>query len=180
MTDQTITVNEKEIIISTNGIEKYVAIKPICEAIGVDYSSQLKKIKEDPILGSTVVLTTTVGADENKRKMQTLPLRYIFGWLFRIDSRNVKEDIRDNVEKYQKECYDVLFDTFTKRNSILKEKTNYQIQIEQLESNWKLTDDYKKIEELKKLQKNASKRLNSLDKNVVEEQLDLFKKEESI
>ena len=177
MSNQIITVNEKEILIISYYNEKYVAIKPICEAIGVDYSSQLKKIKEDPILSSTVVLTTTVGADENQRKMQTLPIRYIFGWLFRIDSRNVKEDIRDSVEKYQKECYDLLFDTFTKRTSILKEKTNLQIEIDSLESKWKETDEYKKIEELKKQQTSATKQLNNLDKNIVNEQLDLFKKE---
>lgn len=177
MSNQIITVNEKDILIITYYNEKYVAIKPICEAIGVDYSSQLQKLKDDPILSSTVVLSTTVGADEKHRKMQTLPLRYVFGWLFRIDSRKVKEEIRESVEKYQRECYDVLFDTFTKRTSILKEKTKYQLEIEALEK--QLEDDIrvKKIKELKASVKNASQRLNSLDKNVVNEQLDLFKKE---
>ena len=177
MKNQIITVNEKEILIISENSKKYVAIRPICEAIGVNYSSQLKKIKEDPILGSTVVLSTTTGADEKQYKMQTLPIRYIFGWLFRIDSRNVKEDIRHSVEKYQRECYDLLFDTFTKRTTILKEKTNLQIEIDALESKWKQTDEYKKIEELKKQQTSATKKLNNLDKNIVNEQLDLFKKE---
>ena len=177
MSNQVITVNEKEILIISYYNEKYVAIKPICEAIGVDYSSQLKKIKDDPILGSTVVLTTTVGADENNRKMQTLPIRYIFGWLFRIDSRNVKTEIRDSVEKYQRECYDLLFDTFTKRTSILKEKTKLQLEIEALEKELEEDIRVKKIKELKSSVKNASQRLNNLDKNVVNEQLDLFKKE---
>lgn len=177
MSNQIITVNEKEILIISYYNEKYVAIKPICEAIGVDYSSQLKRIKEDNILSSVVVLSTTTGADEKQYKMQTLPIRYIFGWLFRIDSRNVKEDIRDSVEKYQRECYDVLFDTFTKRTSILKEKTNLQIEIEALEKELEEDTRVQKIKELKSSVKNASQRLNNLDKNVVNEQLDLFKKE---
>lgn len=177
MTNQIIKVNEKEILIISYNNEKHVAIKPICEAIGVDYSSQLQKIKEDPILSSVMVLSTTTGADKKQYKMQTLPIRYVFGWLFRIDSRNVKESIRESVEKYQKECYDALFDTFTKRTSILKEKTTYQLEIEVLEK--ELEDDLRvqRIKELKSSIKNASQRLNSLDKNVVNEQLDLFKKD---
>lgn len=177
MENQIITVNEKEILIISENSNKYVAIRPICEAIGIDYSSQLKKIKEDSILSSVVVLSTTTGADEKQYKMQTLPLRYVFGWLFRIDSRNVKEEIRESMEKYQKECYDVLFDTFTKRTSILKEKTDYQIEIDNLETNWKATEEYKKIQKLKSLQTDATKRLNNLDKDVINEQLDLFKKD---
>lgn len=175
MSNQIITVNGKGILIISKNTKKYVAIRPICEAIGIDYSSQLKKIKDDPILGSTVVLSTTVGADNNQRNMQTLPIRYVFGWLFRIDSRNVKQEIKESVEKYQKQCYDALFDTFTKRTTILKEKTTYQLEIEALEK--ELEDDVrvKKIKELKGSIKNASQRLNNLDKNVINEQLDLFK-----
>jgi hypothetical protein len=177
MNNQIITVNEREILIISSHNEKYVAIKPICEAIGVDYSSQLQKLKEDRILSSTVVLSTTVGADEKQRKMQTLPIRYVFGWLFRIDSRNVKDEIRESVEKYQRECYDALFDTFTKRTSILKEKTQYQFEIESLERELEEDERVRKIKELKAAVKNASQRLNTLDKNVVNEQLDLFKNE---
>ena len=177
MSNQVITVNEKEILIISYYNEKYVAIKPICEAIGVDYSSQLQKLKDDPILSSVMVLSTTTGADKKQYKMQTLPIRYIFGWLFRIDSRNVKTEIRDSVEKYQRECYDLLFDTFTKRTSILKEKTKLQLEIEALEKELEEDTRVKKIKELKSSVKNASQRLNSLDKNVVNEQLDLFKKE---
>lgn len=179
MISNIIRVNNKDIIIVTIKSKKYVAIRPICEAIGVDYSSQLKKLKSDPILSSTVVLNTTVGADNNQREMQTILLKYVFGWLFRIDSRNVKEEIRKSVEKYQEECYDVLFDFFTKRTAILKEKTTYQLEIEALEK--ELEDDarVKKIKELKSSIKNASQRLNNLDKNVVNEQLDLFRDKEN-
>jgi len=177
MKTQVITVNEKEILIISEKSQKYVAIRPICETIGIDYSSQLQKIKDDPILSSTVVLTTTVGADKKQRKMQTLPFRYVFGWLFRIDSRNVKSEIRESVEKYQRECYDILFDTITKRSSILKEKTEYQLEIEALEIELEADERFKKIKVLKSSIKNASQRLNNLDKNVVNEQLDLFKNE---
>jgi len=179
MNTQTLTVNEKEIFIFTDNGEKYVAIKPICEVIGVDYSSQLKKLKEDVILSSTMVLNTMVGQDEKSRKMQSIPFRYVFGWLFKIDPRNVKPEIQEGVIKYQKECYDVLFDSFTKRTSILREKTNYQIEIDKLEEEWKQTEQYQKIQQLKSKQKDATKRLNAMDKNVVSEQLDMFNSDNS-
>ncbi|MDX1447277.1 phage antirepressor N-terminal domain-containing protein, partial [Lishizhenia sp.] len=134
----------------------------------------LKKLKEDPILGSVVVLSTTTGSDEKQYKMQTLPIRYVFGWLFRIDSRNVKPEIKSTVEKYQQECYDALFDTFTKRTSILKEKTKYQIEIESLEKELEEDPRVKRIKALKSSVKNASQRLNSMDKNEIDQQLDLF------
>jgi uncharacterized protein YktB (UPF0637 family) len=176
MSSQIITVNEKEIIIATFNNEKYVAIKPICKAIGVNFQKQLSKIKEDEILGQVYTLRDIPGADEKVQKMGAIPLKYVFGWLFTINPNNVKPEVKQDLINYKKECYDALFDTFTKRTSILKEKTNLQVEIEKLEENWKQTDEYKKIEELKKLQKNASQRLNNLDKNIINEQLDLFKK----
>ena len=106
------TVNNQKIVIINNG-EKRVAIKPICEALGIDFSSQLQKMKSDPILSSTVGMITTVGADKKEREMQTIPFKYVFGWLFQIDSRKVKEEARESVLQYQKECYDALYNHFT-------------------------------------------------------------------
>lgn len=114
-------INEVEILVIENG-EKRVAIKPICEVLGVDFSAQLQKLKSDPILGSTMGLITTVGADGKEREMQTIPFKYVFGWLFRIDSRNVKEESREAVLKYQLLCYDVLFSHFTAYADFVEQK----------------------------------------------------------
>lgn len=105
-------VNGVDITISING-EKLVPIKPICEALGVDSEAQRQKILEDPILGSTTVLSKAVGKDGKQREMQCLPLKYALGWLFRIDSRNVKEAAKEAVLEYQMMCYDVLYDYFS-------------------------------------------------------------------
>jgi len=174
-TSHLITVNRKEITIVTDKNEKYVSIKSICKAIGVNYQTQLEKIKDDEILSSVVPLKGTTGADGKIYKMRLIPLRFVFGWLFTINPKNVKSEIKQNVLEYRMECYNALFDTFTKRTSILKEKTTLQLEIEALEE--ELENDYrvKKIKELKSSVKNASQRLNNLDKNIVSEQLDLFK-----
>ncbi len=44
--------------------------------------------------------------------MLVVPLKYVFGWPFRFDSRNVKEEVWENVFKYQSECYEVLYNRF--------------------------------------------------------------------
>lgn len=63
MNTKTIKVNNQEILIFTEGQEKYVAIKPICEAIGVDYDSQIEKINGDEILSQLTPIRGAVGAD---------------------------------------------------------------------------------------------------------------------
>lgn len=106
------TINKQQIIIIENG-EKRVAVRPICDALGVAYQSQIERLKSDPILSSTVTLSMTVGADKKEREMVTIPFKYVFGWLFRIDSRNVKPEAKETVLKYQMECYDALYNHFT-------------------------------------------------------------------
>jgi hypothetical protein len=105
-------INNTEIVIIENG-EKRVAIKPLCEILGVDFSAQLQRIKSDEILGSTVGLSTTVGADGKEREMQTIPFKFVFGWLFTINPKNVAPEAKDAVVKFKLECYNALYNHFT-------------------------------------------------------------------
>jgi len=105
-------INNTEIVVVENG-EKMIAVKPICEALGVAFEPQFTKLKTDPILSSVVMLSVTTGADGKQYEMVTIPFMYVFGWLFRIDSRNVKEEARETVLKYQIECYNALYNHFT-------------------------------------------------------------------
>lgn len=177
MTNQTILVNNVEIVIATFNNEKYVAMKPICDAIGVTYSRQLKKAKEDEILNSVMAYKATTGADGKEYKMRAIPLKYVFGWLFMINPDKVKPEIKETVIKYKLECYNALFNTFTKRNSLLTEKSTYLLEIDKLEAELKQDVRYKRIQELKGNVRDTSSRLNALDKGVIEEQLNLFKGE---
>ena len=116
-------INGTEIVVVENG-QKLVPIKPICEALGVAYEPQFTRLKNDPILSSTITLNVMVGADGKNREMTCIPFRYIFGWLFRIDSRNVKEEAREAVIKYQMECYDALYNHFTRFAEYVEYKDN--------------------------------------------------------
>lgn len=175
MNTQSIKVNGQEIMIIADGLEKYVAIKPICEALGVDYSTQLNRLKEDEILASVMGLRPITGADGKTYEMRVLPIRFVFGWLFTINPKNVKPEVKNQVIAYRMECYNALFDTFTKRTSILKEKSAYQLEIERLEEELKSDEKYLKIQALKTSMSDATKRLNAMDKDVLNEQLDLFR-----
>ena len=62
-----------------NEREQLVAVKPVCEILGVDFSAQRAKLKEHPVYGSAMVLSTTVGADGKEREMVCLPLRFFPG-----------------------------------------------------------------------------------------------------
>ena len=106
-------INNVEIVVVENG-QKLVPVKPICQALGIAFEPQYTRLKNDPILSSVVMLSVTTGADGKQYEMVTIPFRYIFGWLFQIDSRNVKEEARDGVLRYQRECYDVLYNHHTR------------------------------------------------------------------
>jgi hypothetical protein len=121
-------INNIEIVVVENG-EKMVAVKPVCDAIGIASNGQIEKIKTDPLLDSTYKTVLSVGADGKEREMFSIPFKFVFGWLFRIDSRNVKEEARPLVEKYQLECYNALYNHF-------------QLQADFLEARQKAIDVY--------------------------------------
>lgn len=89
-----------------------VAIRPIVEALGLDWASQFTRIKRHPVLSATVVVTTTVAEDGKNREMMFLPLSMLNGWLFGVSVNRVKPELRDKLIQYQRECFEVLADHF--------------------------------------------------------------------
>lgn len=106
-------VNKSSITAIATANDTVIPMRPICEAIGVNFSFQLKRAKQHPILSSTMVTVTTVGADGKDREMVCLPLEFIYGWLFTIDSTLVTPHAREAVINYQRECYRALYNHFT-------------------------------------------------------------------
>ena len=116
-------VNQVSIEISLDK-EQSLPIRPICEAIGVDFSAQKQRIERDEILNSVVVMTTTTGKDGKQYEMMCLPFKFIFGWLFTIDTSRVREEAKENVIKYKLECYNALYDYFTAKSMFIEQKQN--------------------------------------------------------
>ena len=107
---QTISFNNQSLITVEQGGNHYVAMKPICENIGLAWESQLLRIKRDDVLNSTMIIMIIVAEDGKKREMICLPIEYLNGWLFGIDINRCKPEIRDTLIKYKKECYQALHD----------------------------------------------------------------------
>lgn len=102
--------------------EQLVAVKPVCEILGVDYPGQFTKLKEHPVYGSTIGLCPTVGSDGKEREMVCIPLRFFSGWLFSINPDNVKEEVREKLIEYQLKCNDILYDYFFSRVDFSQKK----------------------------------------------------------
>ncbi len=160
-------INNIEILITSNGDEKFVPIKPICRILGIDYAGQQKKILADEILGSTKVLSTSVGQDKKERPMFTIPFKYVFGWLFTINPKNVNEKARDKIIKYKLECYDALYDHFVGAKKFLELKENATERlVDQLKA------DRKNFRSKKDKLKETQNQLESLSKMTYQEYLE--------
>jgi hypothetical protein len=91
----------------------YVPLRPICEFLGVAWSPQLRRINRDPILAEAATsVTVTVTEGGQRGQMLCLPLDYLNGWLFGINASRVKDEVRDRLLRYQRECYQALAQAF--------------------------------------------------------------------
>lgn len=100
-----------------------VAIRPICEAIGLDRKAQQNRINRDPVLSTCgVIMTLRLPGDSQAREVLFLDLEYLNGWLFGIDANRVKPELRETVIDYQKHCYHVLFQHFHGKPAVQHEK----------------------------------------------------------
>ena len=84
-----------------------VAMKPICEGIGLSWQSQYNRIQRDEVLSKGVVVMNTPSAGGEQRTL-CLPLGLLNGWLFGVDSKRCKPFIRQALVRYKFECYDAL------------------------------------------------------------------------
>lgn len=57
-------VNNVDIIATSD--EQMVAVRPICEALGIDWEGQRQRIERDEILSSTAFIIKAVAADGKK------------------------------------------------------------------------------------------------------------------
>lgn len=105
------------IAVSLEG-EPYVPLRPICDVLGVAWTGQRQRIMRDAVLSeavATVRVTRTEGEREVTRELLCLPLEYLNGWLFGISAGRVKEEFREKIVQYQRDCYRVLAQAFQSR-----------------------------------------------------------------
>lgn len=83
--------------------DQMVAVKPIAEAIGVNWDTQGRKIQKDPKFSCCHM--TSTGNDGKKYEMLCLPVRQLNGWLYGINANKVKDSIRPKLLAFQEECH---------------------------------------------------------------------------
>lgn len=103
--------NNQQIPVYFVGDKPFVAMKPICENIGLQWEAQLKRIKRNHVLnqGMSIMDIPTNGGNQ---QIVCLPFSMLNGWLMGVDANKVKPEIKDTLTKYQLECYDVLYKHF--------------------------------------------------------------------
>lgn len=88
--------------------EVFVALRPIVEALGLDWSAQRQRIVRDPILSEGVVVITAPSAGGEQETL-CLPLGLFSGWLFGVSDRRISDPAtRAKVLTYKREAYAAL------------------------------------------------------------------------
>lgn len=153
----------------------WVALRPICDALRVDYHSQYKNIQEDEFLSRVLSKQTTHDASNRLQEMSCLPEKYVYGWLFSV--RSESPDLR----AYKLKCYDVLYEHFhgaiTGRLNTLLERTETEAKVielqKRIDEKMKDMEEFKELQLLKGKKKESAKKLNELDAELLSGQLSI-------
>lgn len=151
----------------------YIAIRPICKALGLNVDRQIKIIKKDPVLSDAYTVASTRDSENRIQKMAVLPEQFIYGWLFGVKSQS------DALQEYKRQCYRVLYNyfhgTIAKRNKMLLQKTETLTRIRVLETKLKSnSEDYRELNRLKGEHLQISNVLKKIDEEQAMQQLALF------
>lgn len=108
---ETIQFHNQQLIVLNHQNKPYIAMKPVCENIGLDWHAQRQRIHRHHVLSKGEVMITLPSKSGNQEYL-CLPISMINGWLFGIETSRVKPEIRATLEQYQLECFDVLYNHF--------------------------------------------------------------------
>jgi len=149
----------------------WIAIRPICESLNIQFTRTLKNIKSDEILRDVWSKQTMRDTKNRLQSMVALPEKYIYGWLFSIRSGS------DAFQNYKRKCYDLLYEYFhgsiTQRHQTLLEKSDALSEMEQLEAELSADPKFKKWNDARAKVMRYGKRLKELDDDFIQGQLSL-------
>ena len=150
----------KKITLVSNDGTFYVAIKPICEVLEIEFTAEFKRLKNHKFFGSTIADIATVASDNKQRKMICLPEKYIYGWIAGINPKT------DELLAFQKEAYETLYNHFhlkqATRDAALTDRNMVDEKILQLQNKMQTTIEYTQMDELLKLRKEIAKNLTNI------------------
>jgi hypothetical protein len=92
--------------------EPYVPLRTLTEYLGLEWSSQYRRVQRDSVLARSIRTLTVHGADGKLRDMLCLPLDKLPGWLFGITVSKIRVELAPKLERYREECFRVLWREF--------------------------------------------------------------------
>ena len=156
--------------LSANG-QWWIALKPICEALGVNYKRVHENLLSDPIYGQLSTNQGMVAADGKVRKMTSLPEEWIYGWIMQLQSSS------PDLIEYKKECHMVLYNhfhgTITGRKELLSAKAKAQQEMDEV-MNSLSPENALKYARAKKIKDQVTAQLREMDGEIIREELNLF------
>lgn len=110
----TVDFHGQTLTVITEGDQHLVAMKPICDNIGLSWKGQHDRIHRDDVLkeGIRVIRIPSAGGEQDTL---CLPLDLLNGWLFGIDVTRCRKEIQPALIQYKRECYAVLAAHWQKR-----------------------------------------------------------------
>jgi P22_AR N-terminal domain len=93
----------------------YVLLRPLCQYLGLSWSSQLQRLREDEVLSeatTSVLLSNTEVGHRQRYTMIGLQLEFLPGWMFSFTPRRVRADLQEKIKRYRRDCYRVLCEAF--------------------------------------------------------------------
>jgi hypothetical protein len=100
------------VAVRSAGGDIYVSFRHLCDALGLDRPSQMRRVRRHTILEPGyqrgVIMTPHRGDQEAAfLRVDLVPL-----WLTTLDTKRVKDEARPKLERYQREAADVLWQAF--------------------------------------------------------------------
>jgi hypothetical protein len=146
-----LTFNGTELSCPIDEGHKMVPIKPICEMIDVDYSTQNSWLKNHDFFGQLYRLAYTVGADNKERKMNCLSIFDLNSWLASISLNNRKDGSIEKQYALMAWVREQFLDDYKSKMQIVEDR-NYELELlhkkDELEE--ELHDIKRREKELKK------------------------------
>jgi hypothetical protein len=103
------------VIIDMRGERRiYVPLRPICRYLGINWSAQYRRLQRDEVLSEEMrfVAMTTTNPQGGDPETLAIPLDFLPGWLFGIDTARVKPELKERIIRYRRDCFRALWDAF--------------------------------------------------------------------
>lgn len=92
-----------------------VAARRLVENLGLSWARQSEKL-QDPMFSCSVIRTHDI--TDREQEMLVMPVRSLPAFLFSINPKKVREDLREKLGRYRLECVDVLYQYWAKGYAI--------------------------------------------------------------